>query len=47
MHLLPFMESQEMPRTTRIDAVWDCYHKLSLKNQTRTKRQADGGIQGT
>ena len=47
MHLLPFMESQEMPRTTRIDAVWDCYHKHSLKNQTRTKRQAGGGIQGT
>ena len=36
-----------MPRTTRIDAVWDCYHKRSLKNQTRTKRQAGGGIQGT
>ena len=47
MHLLPFMESQEMPRTTRIDAVCDCYHKHSLKNQTRTKRQAGGGIQGT
>ena len=47
MHLLPFMESQEMPRTTRIDAVWDCSHKHSLKNQTRTKRQAGGGIQGT
>ena len=45
MHLLPFMESQKTPRTTRIDAVWDCYHKHSLKNQTRTKRQAGGGIQ--
>ena len=31
MHLLPFMESQEMPRTTRIYAVWDCYHEHSLK----------------
>ena len=42
MHLLPFMESQKTPRTTKIDAVWDCYHKHSLKNQTRTKRQAGG-----
>ena len=47
MHLLPFMESQKTPRTTRIDAVWECYYKHSLKNQTRTKRQAGGGIQRT
>ena len=47
MHLLPFTESQKMPRTTRIDAVWDCYHKHSLKIQSRTKRQADGCIQRT
>ena len=47
MHLLLFMESQKTPRTTRIDAVWDCYHKHNLKNQTCTKRQACGGIQRT
>ena len=46
-HMLPFMESQKTARTTRMDAVWDCYHKHSLKNQTRTKRQAGGGIQRT
>ena len=47
MHLLPFMESQKTPRSTRIDAIWGCYHKHSLKNQTHTKRQAGGGIQRT
>ena len=47
MHLLIFMESQKTPRTTIIDVVWDCYHKHSLKNQTRTERQAGGGIQRT
>ena len=34
MHLLPFMESQKTPHTTKIDAARDCYHKHSLKNQT-------------
>ena len=41
------MESQKAPSTTRIDAVWDCYHKHILKNQTLAKRQAVGGIQRT
>ena len=38
MHLLPFMESQEMPRTRRIDAVWDCYHTHSLNSHKKTSR---------
>jgi len=38
MHLLPYLESCTMDRTTRVDAVWDTYIETSLKSQTRIKR---------
>ena len=38
MHLLPFLESEMINNTTKIDAVWDTNQDTSLTSQTRAKR---------